>query len=54
MEKEAKLVRHKGKSLIILGFVSIAILFLIYARFQNKAFAALSAAQEERQRVHLD
>ena len=37
MEKQATKRSHKGKSLIVLGFASIAILFLIYARFQNAA-----------------
>ena len=32
MEKKAEVRTQKGKSLIILGFVVIAILFLIYAR----------------------
>ena len=32
MEKKTKVLTQKGKSLIILGFVVIAILFLIYAR----------------------
>ena len=32
MEKQTKVQTQKGKSLIILGFVVIAILFLIYAR----------------------
>ena len=32
MEKQTEVITQKGKSLIILGFVVIAILFLIYAR----------------------
>ena len=35
MEKQNTIRSHKGKQLIILGFVSIVILFLIYARLQN-------------------
>ncbi|MGQ0792370.1 MAG: hypothetical protein ACT4NJ_09155 [Nitrosopumilaceae archaeon] len=35
MEKQTKVQTQKGKSLIILGFVVIAILFLIYARIAS-------------------
>lgn len=35
MAKQATTQIQKGKKLIVLGFASIAILFLIYARFQN-------------------
>jgi len=35
MEKQTTKRNQKGKPLIVLGFVSIAILFLIYARLQN-------------------
>ena len=35
MEKQATLRISKGKPLIILGFISIAVLFLIYARITN-------------------
>jgi hypothetical protein len=35
MEKQVSIGSKKGKSLIILGFVSIGILFLIYSRLQN-------------------
>lgn len=37
MEKQATKQSQKGKKLIVLGFASIAILFLIYTRFQNAA-----------------
>jgi len=37
MEKQTAKHGQKGKKLIVLGFASIAILFLIYARFQNAA-----------------
>lgn len=35
MEKQSAIKNYKGKSLIISGFVTIAILFLIYARVSN-------------------
>jgi len=35
MEKEATKSSQKGKKLVILGFVSIALLFLLYARYQD-------------------
>jgi len=35
MEKQATNGSPKGKKLIILGFVSIALLFLLYARYQD-------------------
>ena len=35
MEKQASKTNHKGKKLIILGFVSIGILFLLYSRYQD-------------------
>ncbi len=35
MEKQATKPSPKGKKLIILGFVSIALLFLLYARYQD-------------------
>jgi len=35
MEKQARVRINKGKSLIISGFISIAILFLIYARISS-------------------
>lgn len=35
MEKQARIRNNKGKSLISLGFISIAILFLIYARVSS-------------------
>jgi hypothetical protein len=37
MEKQTGKHSQKGKKLIVLGFTSIAILFLLYARFQNAA-----------------
>lgn len=37
MEKQATKQSQKGKKLIVIGFASIAILFLIYTRFQNAA-----------------
>lgn len=37
MEKQATKQSQKGKKLIVVGFASIAILFLIYTRFQNAA-----------------
>lgn len=35
MEKQASKTNHKGKKLIVLGFVSIGILFLLYSRYQD-------------------
>ncbi|HET6518016.1 MAG TPA: hypothetical protein VFG25_07355 [Nitrosopumilaceae archaeon] len=35
MEKQATKINQKGKKLVVLGFVSIAILFLLYARYQD-------------------
>ena len=35
MEKQASVRSNKGKSLIISGFISIGILFLIYARITS-------------------
>ena len=35
MEKQTTESNPAGKTLIIVGFVSIAILFLVYARYQN-------------------
>ena len=35
MEKQATKSSPKGKKLVILGFISIALLFLLYARYQD-------------------
>ena len=43
MEIQASKNINKGKKLIILGFVTIAILFLIYARYQNPELLTPSA-----------
>ena len=35
MEKQSETSKGKGKKLIVLGFVTIAVLFLLYSRYQN-------------------
>lgn len=48
MEKQATVKSNKGKSLIILGFISIAILFLIYARSSSLELTPEAIAVLER------
>lgn len=48
MAKQVAVRTQKGKSLIILGFVSIAVLFLIYSRFQSAALTPDSIPAIER------
>jgi hypothetical protein len=45
MEKQSTKTNLKGKALIILGFVSIAILFLLYARYQDPALLTPDAVE---------
>ena len=43
MEKQSEKSKSNGKKLIVLGFVSIAILFVIYARYQDPELLTPSA-----------
>jgi hypothetical protein len=45
MEKQTIKSSQKGKSLIILGFVTIAILFLLYARYQDPGLITPDAVE---------
>ena len=48
MEKQTTKTSQKGKELIILGFVSIAILFLIYTSVQNQEITPNAVSAIER------
>jgi hypothetical protein len=48
MKKQATVKSNKGKSLIILGFISIAVLFLIYARSSSLELTPEAIAVLER------
>lgn len=45
MEKQTIKQNQKGKTLIILGFVTIAILFLLYARYQDPGLITPNAVE---------